>query len=239
MVTLRAFPERVADFIVSRRRANRKGALALLAAAPLAALTMHYATVHSGDTLSAIAARACGHANDWTGIYAGNKKTIGGNPNLILPGQKLAFKCEDPPQLLKLGSTGTQHSSGGKVWGVTYGYPNKCGDGDGDGWDVPCQARHAAPAAHPAASGSSYSGARYSGSPGMQACIISRESGGNSQVMNSTGHYGLYQFSASTWAAHGGNPADFGHASVAEQNQVYYNTVAQDGYSDWAPYDGC
>lgn len=79
----------------------------------------------------------------------------------------------------------------------------------------------------------------YHGSGSMQDCIIARESGGDSQVMNSTGHYGLYQFSSSTWAVHGGNPADFGHASVSEQNRVYYNTVAQDGYSDWAPYDGC
>ena len=44
--------------------------------------------------------------------------------------------------------------------------------------------------------------------------------------MNSSGHYGLYQFSSGTWAAYGGNPADFGNASVAEQNQVFNNAVA-------------
>jgi len=79
----------------------------------------------------------------------------------------------------------------------------------------------------------------YHGSGAMQQCIISRESGGNPDVWNASGHWGLYQFSESTWIAHGGSAADFGHASVAEQNQIYYNTVAQDGYSDWAPYDGC
>jgi hypothetical protein len=57
--------------------------------------------------------------------------------------------------------------------------------------------------------------------------------------MNSSGHYGLYQFSASTWAAYGGNPADFGHASVAEQNQVFNNAMAAGGRNNWAPYDGC
>jgi hypothetical protein len=77
------------------------------------------------------------------------------------------------------------------------------------------------------------------GTSSFQACVISRESGGNSQVMNASGHYGLYPFSYSTWVAHGGNPADFGHASVAEQNRVFANTVAQDGHSDWSPYDGC
>jgi Transglycosylase-like domain/LysM domain len=79
----------------------------------------------------------------------------------------------------------------------------------------------------------------YTGSSAMQQCIISRESGGNPYIWNASGHWGLYQFSAQTWAAHGGNPADFGHAPVAEQNTVYANTVAADGYSDWAPYDGC
>ena len=73
----------------------------------------------------------------------------------------------------------------------------------------------------------------------FQACVIARESGGNPQVMNASGHYGLYQFSASTWAAYGGNPADFGHASVAEQNQVFANAIAAGGESNWAPYDGC
>lgn len=73
----------------------------------------------------------------------------------------------------------------------------------------------------------------------FQSCVIARESGGNPQVMNASGHYGLYQFSASTWAAYGGNPADFGHASVAEQNQVFNNAMAAGGESNWAPYDGC
>jgi hypothetical protein len=80
----------------------------------------------------------------------------------------------------------------------------------------------------------------YTGSTGsFQACVIAAESGGNSQVMNASGHYGLYQFSASTWAAYGGNPADFGNASVAEQNQVFANAMAAGGESNWAPYDGC
>lgn len=74
---------------------------------------------------------------------------------------------------------------------------------------------------------------------GFQACVIARESGGNSQVMNSTGHYGLYQFSLSTWEAYGGSASDFGNASVAEQNQVFANAMAKGGESNWSPYDGC
>jgi LysM repeat protein len=70
-------------------------------------------------------------------------------------------------------------------------------------------------------------------------CVIARESGGDAQVMNASGHYGLYQFSASTWAEYGGNPADFGNASAAEQNQVFANALAAGGESNWSAYDGC
>jgi LysM repeat protein len=83
------------------------------------------------------------------------------------------------------------------------------------------------------------SASTYTGSGSFQECVISAESGGNSQVTNSSGHYGLYQFSSSTWAAYGGNPAEFGDASVAEQNQVFDNAIAAGGQSNWSAYDGC
>jgi LysM repeat protein len=78
-----------------------------------------------------------------------------------------------------------------------------------------------------------------SGETAFQECVIETESGGDSQVMNSSGHYGLYQFSASTWAEYGGDPADFGDASVAEQNQVFDTAIADGGESNWSAYDGC
>jgi len=46
-------------------------------------------------------------------------------------------------------------------------------------------------------------------------------------------------FSASTWAEYGGDPADFGDASVAEQNQVFDTAIADGGESNWSAYDGC
>ncbi|MFG3204692.1 transglycosylase family protein [Streptomyces sp. NPDC048192] len=45
-------------------------------------------TVREGDTLSTIAAR---HGTTWQRIYAANKKVIGDDPNLIVPGQRLAL----------------------------------------------------------------------------------------------------------------------------------------------------
>ncbi|OIJ64170.1 transglycosylase family protein [Streptomyces mangrovisoli] len=45
-------------------------------------------TVREGDTLSAIAAR---HGTSWQRIYAANKDVIGADPDLIVPGQRLAL----------------------------------------------------------------------------------------------------------------------------------------------------
>lgn len=75
---------------------------------------------------------------------------------------------------------------------------------------------------------------------GFQACVIARESGGNPDIWNASGHWGLYQFSESTWIAYGGSAADFGHASVAEQNRIFANAMATPGGAgNWSPYDGC
>lgn len=225
--------------------------LPLLAKAALLATSIHpqaahlaatEVTVASGDTLSGIAVAQCAKANDWTGIYARNRSVIGANPNLILPGQRLTMECTDPPALLKLGQTSAAPVR--RVLtpapGLAYGKPNFCGDGDGDGWDVACPKAAPAQAAAPVQAAPVQQAATYSGGSGFQACVIARESGGNSQVMNSTGHYGLYQFSASTWAAYGGNPASLGNASVAQQNQVFANAMATPGgASNWSPYDGC
>jgi hypothetical protein len=70
-------------------------------------------------------------------------------------------------------------------------------------------------------------------------CVVERESGGDSQVMNSSGHYGLYQFSDSTWQEYGGSASDFGDASVGEQERVFENALARGGESNWSAYDGC
>ncbi|MCX5244948.1 LysM peptidoglycan-binding domain-containing protein [Streptomyces sp. NBC_00201] len=45
-------------------------------------------TVRTGDTLSRIAAR---HGTTWQRLYAANKDVIGGDPDMIVPGQQLAL----------------------------------------------------------------------------------------------------------------------------------------------------
>lgn len=47
--------------------------------------------VQPGDTLSAIALRAYGNAGLWPTIYNANVGTIGHNPDLIMPGQRLTI----------------------------------------------------------------------------------------------------------------------------------------------------
>lgn len=185
-------------------------------------------TVQSGDSLSRIAGEpsVCGNPADWEGIYLANKALICADYNYILPGQKLVIACRQgkvTPFLSRKTVTSARDADGD--------YDHDSGDGI-----------QAQPVVH---YHKAYRAAAYAGNVnvsaygGMQACIISRESGGNSQVMNSSGHYGLYQFSYSTWVGSGGSPGTFGHASVAEQNQVFANAVHARGYSDWRPYDGC
>jgi LysM repeat protein len=170
-------------------------------------------TVKPGDTLASIAKQLYASADYWPVLYSANKATIT-DASQIQAGQVLTVpnkpaKIPSAPQELAPAAPAATTASSGQ------GYSSAS----------------SAKAATSTTSSSSYSS--------FQACVIARESGGNPQVMNGSGHYGLYQFSAGTWAAYGGNPADFGHASVAEQNQVFASAMAAGGESNWAPYDGC
>jgi hypothetical protein len=197
--------------------------------------------VTSGETLSSIAPLM---GESWPQLYANNRSVIGGNPNLIYVGEMLHAGPGTPATTAYTSHSGSAAAPAGTG---SYGHPYFCGDGDGDGWDIPCsELHHATPAPAPAPAPAlarqapvQQAAATYHGSSSMQQCIIAAESGGDSQITNASDHYGLYQFSYSTWVGSGGNGADFGHASVAEQNQVFANAVAARGYSDWTPYDGC
>lgn len=53
-------------------------------------------TIQSGDTLQSIAERAYGDSTKWQWIYDFNRQVIGGNPDLIQPGQELFIPHSDP-----------------------------------------------------------------------------------------------------------------------------------------------
>lgn len=167
-------------------------------------------TVRPGDTLSIVSKRVYGDANTWPALWWINKHSLS-NPNNLKVGQRL-----------KLSN-----------WHPVLGWLLKAAQNA-----IPAVAFTASTVR---SSNVSYSSAASGPWPGgaFGACVVMRESGGNAQVMNSSGHYGLYQFSAGTWAAYGGDPALFGHASVAYQERIFLNALAQGGQNNWAPYDGC
>jgi len=157
-------------------------------------------TVRPGDSLSAIAGRVYRNPGAWPVLYWANRGQIRWADDIQV-GQVLRVPAEPatipapPAQLAPPAPAAPRHASTAPVVAQS-------------------PAPAPAPAPAPVATGSS-SGPWPGGAFGN--CVVERESGGNPQVMNSTGHYGLYQFSFSTWVAYGGNPADFGHASIAEQ----------------------
>jgi LysM repeat protein len=177
-------------------------------------------TVRSGDTLSAIAGKVYHDPGAWPVLYWANRDKIRW-ANGIEAGQVLTV----PVKPARIPAA-----------------PSQLGPAPAPA-PVPAQASTEQAATVPQSSAEvaepAQSASTYTGSGSFQECVISSESGGNSQVMNSSGHYGLYQFSSSTWAEYGGNPAEFGDASVAEQNQVFDNAIAAGGQSNWSAYDGC
>jgi len=167
-------------------------------------------TVRPGDSLSSIAGKVYRKQAAWPVLYWANRDKVHW-ADLVSAGQVLKV----PAMPAKIPAA-----------------PGQSGPAS-----APATASGPVQATAALAGGTSYSGGAPGGSFG--ACVIARESGGNAQVMNSSGHYGLYQFSESTWVAYGGSAASFGHASVAEQNQVFANAIARGGQSNWSAYDGC
>lgn len=194
------------------------------AAHAVAVLAAHTYTVRSGESISSVAAKRCGTARDWTGIYAASRahRWTGWNANNLTAGQHLYLSCAYVPSMLRYAPAPPPPPVVRTV--------------------VRTVAAVASAPAGTAYSGySSGSSARVStaGFGGYQACVITRESGGQSQVMNSSGHYGLYQFDYGTWVSGGGAGGDFGHASVSEQNRVFSSVYAARGTQPWSPSDGC
>lgn len=204
----------------------------LTAQAARAAAAPALVTVQAGQTLASIAQARCQAAADWTGIYAASRKLhlTARNANTLVTGQKLAIQCyanpgmtgrawtpPPPPPAVQQAPVVQHATTVVSAAPVTRHYAN-----------------------HVTHNTRSASATTYRGSSGMEACIISRESGGNARAVNaSSGAGGLFQFLPSTWASlgHSGLPEN---ASAAEQYQAFSQEVAQDGgYSAWTPYDGC
>jgi LysM repeat protein len=181
--------------------------------------------VRPGDSLSAIASRVYHNPAAWPVLYWGNHRTIRW-ADVITPGQVLTIPAKPasiPAAPSRLGPSYTpKHAPAAATTEAAPAAP-------------------AAPAEQPATTTATTVPAATGGWPGgaFGACVVMRESGGNPNSWNASGHWGLYQFAYSTWVAYGGNPADFGRAGVAEQEAVFMNALARGGQGNWAPYDGC
>jgi LysM repeat protein len=173
-------------------------------------------TVKSGDTLSAIAQREYHNQAAWPVLYYANHNKIRWASE-ITPGEVLQV----PAKPAKIPSAPGQLAPAAPV--------------------APAATSSVTPAAQSVSSDTASTSTYTGGTPGgsFGSCVVAAESGGNAQVMNSSGHYGLYQFSESTWEEYGGSAADFGNASASEQNQVFANALAAGGQSNWSAYDGC
>jgi LysM repeat protein len=188
-------------------------------------------TVRPGDSLSSIAGRVYHNATAWPVLYWGNSGQIKW-ANLIKAGQVLRVPAEPARIPAPPGQLGPPAPPVPAAPAYTPRHAAAAAA------PAPAQPASTAPAPSVPATTTSAGGGGWPGGA-FGACVVARESGGNPNIWNSTGHWGLYQFSASTWAAYGGDPAAFGNASVAVQEQVFMNALAQGGQSNWAPYDGC
>jgi LysM repeat protein len=178
--------------------------------------------VRSGDSLSQISARFCGTAADFPSLAAASGIA---NPNLIFPGQSITLNCHAPVPA---------H--------VTSAYHHARHAGHHSDHTRPA-GRHRAPGRHARSHGGRSGHVGTEGMSAFEACVISRESGGNPRAVNpSSGAGGLFQFLPSTWAGlgyAGAYPGGAQTAPVSVQEAAFAKLYAEAGTSPWAPYDGC
>jgi LysM repeat protein len=188
-----------------------------------------YAVV-PGDTLSGISARFCGTAADYLSLAGASGIA---NPNLIYPGQHIRLACHADP---------IQASPPSPVTTTVH----RAASGRHHRHAAHHQAS-AAPQRRPGRHSRTYPGpgghVSTAGMAAFEACVISRESGGNPRAVNPySGAGGLFQFLPSTWASlgyAGAYPGGAQTAPVSVQEQAFAKLYAEAGTSPWAPYDGC
>lgn len=200
-----------------------------------------------GETLSGIAP-AMGES--WPQLYAGNQSVIGGNPNLIYVGEVL--HAGPGTRTAATRTSAARPESRGKTGSLRYGHPNYCGDGDGDGWDVPCPtAAKPTPVQRPAPSltqpAHQAAAVRFTGSGTLTAAQVGQlwlnaggpawaeahaeeiafcESGYNPRAYNSSGATGIWQILGSVVPGNLTNPV-VNAANAVAKFRASGNTFAQ------------
>jgi hypothetical protein len=200
------------------RSSGKRAAAVLSGVAAVAAVAglAHY-TVKPGDTLSSIAQAQCHSAADWTGIYSASRHSLGSDPNLIYPGQKVTVHCATDASVLAAPAAPAR-ASRPAVQDVAR-QPVRASSGDSDSDSISGDGGHAvtaaAPAHAPAAKGAAApasgcydpsgtltdaqvamvwtcAGGPSWAVPGAEAVSMC-ESGHNTQAYNPSGATGLFQ----------------------------------------------
>lgn len=172
-------------------------------------------TVRAGDTLSAIAARAYGHAADWPGLWWANRHGVP-NPSVIAVGERLRL-----PRSPKTGPD--------VVHAAMAAMP------------APAPAPADPPASVPATAPSGTASAGTTSAPASStggvnwSAIAACESGGNWSADTGNGFYGGLQFTQQTWQAYGGGQyaATASQATPAQQIAVAQRVLAGQGIGAW------
>lgn len=193
-------------------------------AAAVAAQPARY-TVRPGDTLSSIAERFMGSADEWPALWWDNHAEVA-NPDLIEVGQVLVLGSRSmTPAISTAAMDALPKPPPPTHVATTAATSNASGTSVGSS---------PAPADPPAPDPVSVSAS------GFEGCVISAESGGDPTAQNpvSTAS-GLFGFLDSTWLSVTGLPGPARDYSVATQTAAFWKLYDEAGVAPWAPYDGC
>ena len=167
-------------------------------------------TVRSGDSLSAIAARAYGSKADWPAVWWANRHQVT-NPNMIAAGQRLRLpaSCQVPRWMARAALAAIAAPESAAPVRTSQAGPS-----------APAQAAAPAP---PSSGGANW------------AAIAACESGGNWSANTGNGFYGGLQFTEQTWLANGGGryASSANLATPAQQIAVAQRVLAGQGIGAW------
>jgi len=174
---------------------------------PAAGHGQHY-TVHSGDTLSAIARHTYGKEADWPAVWWANRGHVA-NPSLITTGQRLQLPSKQQIRKYMRRAAAAAAAASAPAASATSSTTTS---------------------APTATSPSSLP----SGSANW-AAIASCESGGNWSANTGNGFYGGLQFTQSTWDAYGGGQyaSSANLATPGQQVAVAERVLAGQGIGAW------
>jgi LysM repeat protein len=200
--------------------------------------------VRTGDTLSSIGTRL---HRSWQALWWVNRGKIT-NPDVIHTGETLGIPLAALDSLAWVSSralAAIPHATRVVTTSIVRTRHYACGDGDGDGYDMPCWKLHRGSAPAPASPPQPVSQPQPVSGGSFMDCVERAESGGvpnawyghedgSNPPAGYTGASGLFGDLLSTWLGLGlGYPAGAWSAPVSVQIEGFNKLYAEDGMSPW------